>query len=121
MIKKYLDFLLSLFAQMGHRDGNFTFLDYLKTVGLSLGFALMIAGVILLIVLVAIGPVKTWNGWVLKKKKAFLTSVMNNKPDESLRISWHKSIWVYVLGMIFLYIPVVIPTFLYILHVLIAV
>lgn len=131
MLKKYLEFLKAVFESITHKGGEITFHDYLSGIGMSIA---IVAIIVLFIILLAGGwkfPFYLHKKFIadLKKKKEELVEALiaaENNPSrekgllESLendvtaidkKISQRTKL--FIVGVITLYLPIVIPTILY--------
>ena len=108
----------SIFEKTGETA---SFLEYLSVVGLSLLFAAIIAFTILLIAISAAGPVffhkKLFKG--IKERKAKFNQDSDIKEYEEIKKKTRNRNILFWFALIFLYLPVSIPTVLYVISVVV--
>lgn len=132
MLKKYLEFLKGIFESITHKGGDITFLDYLSGIGMSIA---IIALIVLFITLIVGGwkfPRFVYEKFIadLIKKKGdnvdqvviatrsgnteLVKELKNNQIDLDGQIARRK--WIFALGVIVLYVPIIVPTILYLIY-----
>lgn len=120
MFNKYLEFLRSCLEQFSAEGKQVTFLDYLEAIGLTL----MLIATILCTFTVLLGvfclPVVYYRHKV-KKLRADIAEAFKNHSDKSMSNSEIKKPCnklrtfqvVYAIGLVVVYIPIAIPTLLF--------
>lgn len=132
MLKKYLDFLNKIFESITHKGGNITFADYISGIGMSIA----IIAIIMIFIIILIG------GWkfpsyvyhksisgIMKKKEEFADQITEatkkhkldvvnalQEKSDALDTKLAQRRLIFIVGVIALYVPVIIPTILYLLY-----
>lgn len=122
MFLKYAKLIGKLFTDTWQTHETVDVSLWLQTLGYSLMLALSVALLIALILFVIGGPYKI-NQWLIGKPKAILVEELTKREADQNKIAqYRKSIkvrqWIYWLLFGFIYIPVAIPTALFLLSVI---
>lgn len=115
MIKKYFEFLQSIFQRIATGGGDFTFGDYLKTIGGTIGVLALVVLCIFVLYLTVKGPHFCYKRLVHPwKKKIEVTETQ--EAYVAARNHWRFYQIIYAVLLVVIYIPIVVPTLLYIVY-----
>lgn len=118
----YKELIEKIFSSIFDKSGEVaSFVEYLTVVGLSLLFALIVAFTVLLLVGSAVGPVfahkKMFSG--IKERMMSFNKDSDVKEYEEIRKKYRNRIVLFWSSLVFLYVPVAIPTVLYVVSVVV--
>lgn len=122
MFLKYAKLINQLFTETWKTHETVDVSLWLQTLGYSLMLALSIALLIVVVLFVIGGPYKI-NQWLIGKPKAALVEELSKEKGDKDKIAkYKKSIkvrqWIYWLLFGFAYVPIAIPTALFLLSVI---
>jgi len=115
MISKYLESLQALFEAI-KTGRDFTFLDYLTTIGLTISLMAMIVVVVIAVIAMCVGPKKVYNKFMADlevKAGEIIASKIYGKEWKELEKKIRNRKIMFAIGIVTLYLPIVIPTILY--------
>ena len=124
MFKRYFELVKNLFESISSGSTEVTFGEYLMTIGYTLGIAAIIVIILILVTSSVYGPIAVHKKLFasLVKKRNELCAEGNCAVDQIKEVKEVlKKIRIrtilYVLGLVILYIPIMVPTVLYLLYV----
>ena len=118
----YKDLIEKIFSSIFDKTGEVaSFVEYLTVVGLSLLFALIVAFTISLFIGSAVGPIFTYKKMFsgIKERMMSFNKDSDVKEYEEIRKKYRNRIVLFWSLLIFVYIPVAIPTVLYVVSVVV--
>lgn len=122
LFNNYKNLLEKIASSIFDKSGETaSFIEYLSVVGLSLLFAAIIAFAVLLVIISAAGPVffhkKLFRG-IKERKEKFNKDSDVKEYEEIKKLSRNRNI-VFWSSFVFLYLPISIPTVLYVVSVVV--
>lgn len=117
MIKKYFEFLQGIFNRITTGGGDFTFGDYLKTIGGTIGILVLVVLCIFVLYFIVKGPYFCYKRFVHPWKK----EIEATETQEAYVVAhnrWRLYQIIYAVLLVVIYIPIVVPTLLYIVYLL---
>ena len=120
MIKKYLEALQALFSAMMSSTGDFSFFDYLETIRLTMCLVGIMLLLFCMVTVTFFMPFKLYRSCVktLYTARNNLYSFPGSSLDELKKLTnkIHIRTFLYITGVALLYLPVAVPTILYLMY-----
>ena len=123
MFKKYAELIKIIFEGITSNESRTSFMDYVQVIGYTLGIMLTVFLTLLVIFIMMKGPIMLYTK--LKSKYINIINVLEDKVGSDTEIAEadktaynkaQKSLFVmkrnFILGMIFVYLPLTLPTLL---------